>query len=344
MSEAQRFFESQATWDESHTQASIEYLVERPGDHAGALADLEADLDDPQAIELWQVQHAADIAEFKVDPDQAYRWWREVYFAAAKRRIRPPSGVDLAYEAQFQRPRRNPPRWDVTVGRPSRHRAPWQFLDVEAETAAAAIERVRRKLEGEQYPEARSIPMAAVPASGAAPWMPEMPNPLTRNPSGSPRADAAELYKTFHRYDPKQVVEVAGLAIPKRVRRMGKAKWVTYRSGKVDPATLEKPRHPVDYIHEHDAGVVTYMTDDKADTEVPKQFAGSDALVRLGYNLGFCFEDDDGEKVEAEGTDPLPELYCSADGNCLLVIQGRRKVLAMMWGGALGVFGRGIDG
>lgn len=258
---AQRFFESMATWDESHTQGSMEYLARHPGQHAVALSELEDDLDDPHAIELWKVQHADDIAEFRIDPDQAYRWWREAHLAASARRL----GI---------RPRRNP----------------------------------------------------------------------SKNHSGASRVAATELYKTFHRYDPKQLVEVSGLVIPKRVRRMGKAKWVTYRSGKIDPATLEKPKRAVDYIHEHDAGVTTFMTNGKPDTDVPEKFVSPDALVRLGYNLGFCFEDDHGDKVEAEGTVPLPELYCSPDGNCLLVIQGRRQVLAMMWGGALGVFGRGIDG
>jgi hypothetical protein len=47
---------------------------------------------------------------------------------------------------------------------------------------------------------------------------------------------------------------------------------------------------------------------------------------------------------EAEGRAPLPDLCCTPDGKCLLVVQGKRKVLAMMWGGALGVFARGIDG
>jgi hypothetical protein len=94
-----------------------------------------------------------------------------------------------------------------------------------------------------------------------------MGNTLTANPRKNPAeifqedADAAvEKFKEFHRYDPRRLEELDGLAIPTRVRKLGAAKYVLYRSGKVDPATLRKPKKPVDYIHEHDAGVMAYAT------------------------------------------------------------------------------------
>ena len=77
---------------------------------------------------------------------------------------------------------------------------------------------------------------------------------------------------------------------------------------------------------------------------MPAEFTGAQALVLLGDNLGYSFELD-GNDVEAVGQDdPYPELYCTPCGKCLLVIEGKREVLAMMRGGALGVFARGIDG
>lgn len=162
-------------------------------------------------------------------------------------------------------------------------------------------------------------------------------------------AEAVEKYTEFHRLDPRKIGSFPdSFVIPKVMYRAGKAKWITYRSGKVDPETLRRPSRPVDYIHEHDAGVVTYvpkpLETDAEGVEVPERFRKVPALARLGQWLGFCFEDADGEKREARGTRPLPELYTVADGRCLLVIQSRRQVLAMVWGGGLGVFARGIDG
>lgn len=152
--------------------------------------------------------------------------------------------------------------------------------------------------------------------------------------------DAIDKYKEFHRLDPRRLEEITGLAIPSRVRKIGAAKYVLYRSGKRDPVSLRKPARPVDYIHEHDAGVMVYETTGKADTDVPEKYRSVTALVQLGKCLGFGLRDG----TEASGTDPLPDLCCTPDGKCLLVVQGKRKVLAMMWGGALGVFARGIDG
>ncbi len=159
--------------------------------------------------------------------------------------------------------------------------------------------------------------------------------------------DAVAKYKEFHRLDPKKVGEFPdGFKIPKTLYRVGAAKWVTYRSQKVDPETLKKPRRPIDYIHEHDAGVETYIADPQlgiSAVDVPERFRKTPALVRLGECLGFAFSYD-GKTQEAEGRAPLPDLYTVPDGTCLLVIQSRRDVIAMMWGGGLGVFSRGIDG
>jgi hypothetical protein len=160
------------------------------------------------------------------------------------------------------------------------------------------------------------------------------------NPRSIEDGDAAVAkYKEFHRHDPRRVQEI-DLPIPRRVRELGPAKHVLYRSGKVDPDTLKKPRRPVDYIHEHDAGVVAYACDGSLDTDVPEEFWTVGAVTVLGKCLGFALRDG----TEAEGTAPLPDLCCTPDGKCLLVVQDKRKVLVMIWGGALGVFARGIDG
>jgi hypothetical protein len=160
---------------------------------------------------------------------------------------------------------------------------------------------------------------------------------------------AVDKYVEFHRYEPKEVGAFPkSFEIPERMYRAGKALWVTYRSSKVDPETLRRPRKPVDYIHEHDVGVNIYCAhpiDSDADgVDVPRNFRSTTALVRLGICLGYAHEDADGKEAEARATRPAPDLYTTPCGKCLLVIQGRRQVIAMMWGGGLGVFARGIDG
>ena len=154
------------------------------------------------------------------------------------------------------------------------------------------------------------------------------------------KRDAVAKYEEFHRYGPKKILEL-DVRIPRRVRELGPAQHVLYRSGKVDPDTLKKPRKPVDYIHEHDAGVMAYACDGKADCDVPEEFYRVRELVVLGKCLGFALRDGQ----EAEGTHPLPDLCCTPDGHCLLVVQrDQKKVLVMMWGGALRVLPEGIDG
>jgi hypothetical protein len=159
------------------------------------------------------------------------------------------------------------------------------------------------------------------------------------------RDEAIDTFERFHRFTPMKVGAFGkGFTIPSQVRRAGAGCWVTYRSDKVDPATLKKPRAPVDYIHEFDAGVNIYLAEGQgAITQVPGEFVEADALTKLGTCLGFCFESGS-KKTEAESTAPMPELYAVPSGKCLLVIQSKRQVIAMIWGGALGVFARGIDG
>lgn len=158
--------------------------------------------------------------------------------------------------------------------------------------------------------------------------------------------DAVDKYREFHRFDPRKVGPMSGLVIPPTMTRVGVAKWVTYRSKKTDPETLKRPRMPIDYIHEHDAGVHVYLPlgERSGDTfDVPRSAREATALVKLGECLGFAF-DLDGDKTEAKSKHPLPELYCTPDGKVLLIVQSKAELLAAMWGGALGVFARGIDG
>jgi hypothetical protein len=169
------------------------------------------------------------------------------------------------------------------------------------------------------------------------------------NPAPPVAARAAvDKYREFHQKDPKRIGEFGrGFAIPTHVLEVGDAKNVLYRSDKLDPETLEQPDRPINYIHDHDPGVCVYEPCDEDEddaTAVPYWIGECEALVLLGTCLGFAFQPDGGELVEARVRAPRPELYTTPCGRALLVIQSKRKVLAMMWGGSLGVEDRGIVG
>lgn len=174
------------------------------------------------------------------------------------------------------------------------------------------------------------------------------PRRARRNP-GDLRSTAAqaakEKFEEFHRKKPTKIFERAKSPIPSKVRKLGKAVFVLYRSSKNDPDTGRPVPKPIDYIHEHDAGVHCYAParGSAATIEVPSFIRDAEALVLLGKCLGFAFKDD-GEQRDAEAIKPYPELYATPCGKALLVIQDKTEVLAIVWGGALGVESRGIVG
>lgn len=176
--------------------------------------------------------------------------------------------------------------------------------------------------------------------------VPRRPRVTVTNPQAALLEDAKAKFEEFHRKAPTKIGEFFhGLQIPHAVGELGRAIHILYRSLKKDPSTGRQPKKPVDYIHEHYAGVKMFQVDndDLAQVEVPAFIREADALVLLGQCMGFRFECD-GEPHDAEGTQPLPELYCTPCGKALLIIQDKRELLAMSWGGGLGVWARGIDG
>jgi hypothetical protein len=157
---------------------------------------------------------------------------------------------------------------------------------------------------------------------------------------------AIAIYEGFHRFAPRKVGEFhPRFKLPSRVNKQGPSVDVLYRSDKTDPETFKKPRKPQDYIHEHDSkGVYTYLPRGPGELiETPDWIRDAKALSCLGKCLGFKFKRD-GKVVEAVGKDPLPELYTTANGKALIIIQGKRDVLALVWGGKLDVEPRGIVG
>lgn len=167
--------------------------------------------------------------------------------------------------------------------------------------------------------------------------------PTSINPAPTPGKKALEMYEAFNGYRPKKVgVFPASFRIPTTVALAGEAVEVLYRSSKLDPTTRQKPKRPIDYIHDHDAGVKVYRTDlEGNERRVPDFITGVNELVLLGECLGLAYATD-GEETEMQVAKPYPELYTIPSGKALLVVQDKRHVVALIWGGRLGVEARGI--
>ena len=174
------------------------------------------------------------------------------------------------------------------------------------------------------------------------------------------------MYSEFHQYAPKKQGRFPGnLEIPMEVFKVGSAEWMFYASNKWE----HKQNF---YMHEHGWGVGCYLTDggDKR-VEVPEKYRTVDTLVRLGEcrggparlpsrakdlrdnvgktansgkGLGFVWTGQDGVLDGAMVGSPYPELYCTPDGGCLLVIEGKKKIRALIWGGGMRVKSQGIVG
>lgn len=157
---------------------------------------------------------------------------------------------------------------------------------------------------------------------------------------------AVAKYREFHQLPPRKIGEFRnGFSIPRTVVMAGPAHHVMYRSDKLNPST-GKDEGVIDYIHDHDPGVHVYRTDADCPGEVcavPAWLQRVQSLILLGQCLGFEYSSPDGI-VQAVVEPPLPELYTITTGRALLVIQNKRSIKAIMWGGKLGVEARGIVG
>ena len=165
--------------------------------------------------------------------------------------------------------------------------------------------------------------------------------------NGSQLSSAEKLYETFHQFEPEKIGAMPHLRIPSRATHVGEAKVMYYCSDKLNPETGEDEGW-IHYFHDHEGDVKFCVVDD-ADADgdeisVPTRVQNAQALVRIGDCEGFEYEDFDGKIVEAEGTGRLPEWYATPDGKALLVIQDKRRVLAILWGGGLDVKAEGVVG
>lgn len=163
-----------------------------------------------------------------------------------------------------------------------------------------------------------------------------------RNPEP---AAAQKMFRRFHTRDWRGEGDFhPDLVIPDRVQCLGPAIHTLYKSDKLNPSD-GRDEGWIEYIHEHDAGVNVYKParGGAGDVAVPAFIRNCDQFTWLGKSLGFAYWDENDKKCEARATEPLPEIYCTpGGGKALLVIQNKRTLLAILWGGRLAVERRGI--
>jgi hypothetical protein len=126
-----------------------------------------------------------------------------------------------------------------------------------------------------------------------------------------------------------------------------------YTSDKLNPTT-GKDEGKVQYYHDHGKGDEAprlYLSDRFADDEggelraIPQWIRADDAtLCLIGQGDGIDFKNFEGEKIEYRSTRPYPKWWATSNGKALLLIQGDREVLAIIWGGRLRVEPRGVVG
>lgn len=158
---------------------------------------------------------------------------------------------------------------------------------------------------------------------------------------------AQKLFEEFHQFEPTKVGNFSrGFRIPREALYVGEAKTMFYTSNKLNPETHED-EGCIAYFHEHEGDVRMHVLDESRDgrwRKVPKWIWGVKALTKLGTCDGFEYIDFGGETKKAKSTGRKPEWYCVPSGKALLVIQDKRSVLAIVWGGSLNVEPRGVVG
>jgi hypothetical protein len=165
-------------------------------------------------------------------------------------------------------------------------------------------------------------------------------NPSRRSVRPPGVSQATKTFESFNEYPSKGVSKFAKeIVVPERMPSPGPCRWVTYRSDKWKNGTH-------DYIHKISSypRVKCVMAgEDYPTVKVPLKVRNATTLTQIGLRaLGFAFEYD-GEEYEAKvpaGT----EWFWSQSARALYLIQNKRKLIALVWGGQLNVEARGIVG
>jgi hypothetical protein len=150
-------------------------------------------------------------------------------------------------------------------------------------------------------------------------------------------SSGVKKYLEFHALEAKDVGPLQLRALPERIYYAGKMKQTLYASAKWGNGTHS-------YYHDHEAHVKVYVPQRTAGTTarvIPWRIAKVTTFVKLGRAIGLVYTDAaTDEDMELGG--PGIELYCIPSGKALLLIQEKRTLVAMIWGGKLAVEARGI--
>lgn len=168
------------------------------------------------------------------------------------------------------------------------------------------------------------------------------------NPARDAHASkAAAMFARFHTRDWRaEGTFHPSMVIPGELRCLGDVLNTDYQSDKLHPGTGEDEGW-IDYTHKHDGGVKIYApvgARHPGDVDVvrtPAAVARVDQMTWLGKYLGGSYRAG-GRVLEVRGTEPLPELFAAPSGKALYVVQGKRSLLFVIWGGRLAVEHRGI--
>jgi hypothetical protein len=169
---------------------------------------------------------------------------------------------------------------------------------------------------------------------------PSRPRRSVRPPGVPGESQAIKTFEGFNEYPSKGASKFAReIVIPERMPSPGPCRWVTYRSDKWNNGTH-------DYIHTITSypRVKCAMAGENYETvKVPAKVRNATTLTQVGLRaLGFAFEydDDEYEASVPAGT----EWFWSQTARALYLIQNKRKLIAVIWGGKLNVEPRGIVG
>jgi hypothetical protein len=152
---------------------------------------------------------------------------------------------------------------------------------------------------------------------------------------------AVEVFEKFNDFDLNDIGAFpASLKIPKTVEVVGKATEVLYQSKKWNDGS-HGYYHEIESYPRVRVGVTKRGTGRV--TKLPQRLLSTETLTQIGErSLGLIYEDADGEKYEVNP--PRSVWFWSVRGRALLLIQDKRKLLAVVWGGDLDVRPEGIVG
>jgi len=153
---------------------------------------------------------------------------------------------------------------------------------------------------------------------------------------------AVEVFEDFHSFDHRNVGAFdSRMRIPAAVWVSGPCKYVTYKSDKWNEG-MHEYIHTVTSFPRVKMGLSVQRPGSQR-IAVPKKIQEVEALTFIGRCTGYSYVDGDGEPVEAT-TSAQHEWYWSPSARALFVVQSKRTVKAVVWGGSLNVEPRGIVG